>query len=396
MANLNEMSQIRHNGSEIVLAKLNGAILYEKQEEDLGYCIEYTVNNTSTYALNGGSSSYKYGLPRIYSTSSSYTYTGYDAIEITLLDGTTTTDVTTKCNNIAKVKIWYPESTKRLAFYGSSSYKPVVKTVNYCKTNNFTTMQYMFYYCQSLTSLDTSKWNTSNVTDMGNMFNNCNNLTSLDVSNWDTSKVTNMYAVFSQCNNLTSIDVSNWDTSKVTNMCAMFQGCQSLTSLDTSNFNTSNVTDMQSMFSNCAKLTDLDVSNWDVSNVTTMTYMFSSCSSLTSINTSTWKNNQTTTTKLASMFKNCSSLSLIDLTKIYFSPTLSESNYSDMFTGCTNLATLIDSDYHITITYIFKYYTDVGLPTGRLNGNYRYAYGYVETASTPSGWINQKRNTYVG
>ena len=38
-------------------------------------------------------------------------------------------------------------------------------------------MRYMFYNCNSLTSLDISKFNTENVTDMRFMFYNYNSLT---------------------------------------------------------------------------------------------------------------------------------------------------------------------------------------------------------------------------
>ena len=208
--NLSNVSQIRFNGSDIELIKLNGSIVYEVKNEEPEentnpYYIEYTVNNTSTQALNGGSSSYKYGLPRIYSSTTSYDFTGYEDIEITLLDGTITTDVTTTCDQVAKVKLWYPESTVAIKFYGSSSYKPVVKTVNYCKTDNFTNMNQMFRDCNKLTELDLSNFDTSNVTTMGNMFYNCNKLTSLDLSNFDTSNVTNMDGMFYSCSRLTSL-----------------------------------------------------------------------------------------------------------------------------------------------------------------------------------------------
>ena len=143
-------------------------------------------------------------------------------------------------------------------------------------------MYYMFYRCNSLTSLDVSNWNTNNVTDMSYMFNYCRDLTSLNVSNWDTSNVTNMYYMFGDCN-LTTLDVSNWDTSNVTNMSHMFYNCYDLTSLDVSNWNTSNVTSMDSMFENCNSLTSLDVSNWDTSNVTDMYYMFFNCNKLTTV-----------------------------------------------------------------------------------------------------------------
>ena len=47
------------------------------------------------------------------------------------------------------------------------------------------------------------------------------------------------------------------------------------------NFNTSNVTNMGSMFRDCSSLTSLDLSNFNTSNVTNMEYMFSECYKLT-------------------------------------------------------------------------------------------------------------------
>ena len=225
------------------------------------YYIEYTVDTSSTYALNGGSSSYKYGLPRIYSTSSSYTYDGYEDIEITLLDGTTTTDVTTTCNNVAKVKIWYPANTKAVKFYGSSSYNPVIKTVDYCDTSNFTDMSYMFYYCRALTSINLSDWNISNVTNLKYTFCYCSKLTSLDVSNWDTSNVTSMHGTFWYCPKLTSINLSSWNTSKATTMYQMFAYCYDLAVLDVSNFDASNLSNTDQMFLSCSDLHTIRLDN---------------------------------------------------------------------------------------------------------------------------------------
>ena len=123
----------------------------------------------------------------------------------------------------------------------------------------------------------------SGVTDMDNMFSYCENLTTLDVSNFDTSKVTNMNRMFDNCTNLTTLDVSNFNTSKVTNMNAMFKSCMKLTTLDLSNFNTINVTNMYNMFLLCRTLTTLDLSNFNTINVSLMNYMFQGCDSLTTV-----------------------------------------------------------------------------------------------------------------
>ena len=92
-------------------------------------------------------------------------------------------------------------------------------------------MDYMFYNCSALTSLDVSKFNTQNVTDMRWMFDSCKALTSLDVSNFNTQNVTNMWSMFERCKALTSLDVSNFNTQKVFNMSGVFSGCESLTSI---------------------------------------------------------------------------------------------------------------------------------------------------------------------
>lgn len=43
-------------------------------------------------------------------------------------------------------------------------------------------MNYMFGYCQALTSLDLSSFDTSKATNTLSMFNNCNNLRIIDIS----------------------------------------------------------------------------------------------------------------------------------------------------------------------------------------------------------------------
>ena len=181
------------------------------------------------------------------------------------------------------------------------------ENANYIKEAlpNVNNCEYMLESCGSLTSVDTTGWDTSNITDMFCMFNSCNRLTTLDVSNWNTSSVTNMTSMFSNCISLTNLDVSNWDTSSVTNMSNMFAECNSLTTLDVSNWNTTNVTNMSGMFEFCNALTTLDTSDWDTSNVTNMRYMFRYCSSLTTI------------TGVIDM-KSCNS-------------------YDNMFTGCSKL-----------------------------------------------------------
>ena len=170
----------------------------------------------------------------------------------------------------------------RYLFYGCSSL--ILVDLSYIDTFQVFDMEYMFYGCNSLTTLNFSSWITSSVEDLNSMFYDCNSLMSLDLSSFDTSLVLNMKDMFFNCLALTSINLKSFDTSKVTDMQSMFYGCNSLLSLDLSSFITSNVVNMQTMFYNCYELTSLNLSNFDTQNIEIMDSMFSGCKNLGYIN----------------------------------------------------------------------------------------------------------------
>ena len=136
-------------------------------------------------------------------------------------------------------------------------------TIEYSFKNNLTKTCYMFYECNSLISLDLSKFNAQNVKYMSYMFSDCKSLINLNLSNFNTQNVTNMGNMFWYCNSLTNLDLSNFNTQKVTNMSHMFFNCESLISLDLSNFNTHNVEDMEGMFWYCDSLKKENITTKD-------------------------------------------------------------------------------------------------------------------------------------
>ena len=196
------------------------------------------------------------------------------------------------CHNICSTRGW---------FSGFANLTSVVG-LNNLDTRKVTNMSNMFFFCESLRSLDLSSFDTSQVTDMGCMFSNCKSLQSLDLSNFDTSKVTNMNGMFSDCKSLKSLDISNFDTSKVTYMRFMFSGSK-FRSLDLSNFDTSKVTDMSNMFQDCKSLRSLDLSSFDTRKVTDMRCMFDGCKSLQSLDLSSFDTSKVT--NMSYMFNGC-------------------------------------------------------------------------------------------
>ena len=71
--------------------------------------------------------------------------------------------------------------------------------IEYLFKNNLTKINYMFSYCNLLTNLDLSNFNTQNVTNMSRMFHWCISLTNLNLSNFNTQNVTNMRSMFCYC-----------------------------------------------------------------------------------------------------------------------------------------------------------------------------------------------------
>ena len=120
-------------------------------------------------------------------------------------------------------------------------------------------------------------FHTDGTTDMSFMFWWCENLTELDLSGFDTANVGNMSDMFSCCRKLEKLDLSSFNTANVECMRAMFVGCNALSKLDLHHFNTSRVQDMSSMFSDCDALQFITLSDSFVPADTDTTDMFLNC-----------------------------------------------------------------------------------------------------------------------
>lgn len=268
---LKNASLIKHNGAEIKLIKLDGIIVYEKPGE---YYVQYTVDNSKIIPLNQELSN---GLPMIYWKNSSGQIAGgsteyYERIEITLKDGTTTTDVTTTCDNISKVKVWWdPDITAAISFHSGST--KLVKTLDYLYSpSSFTEDFYPFFQQDEvITSINASNW-VFKQTTCSSLFSDLIALTTIiGIEDWDVSNATDMSYMFSNCKSLTTLDLSDWDVHNVTNMQRMFDSCYSLATLNLSNWTLNSSVSFSNMFGSSwnviESLADVTVEGWNYSDV---------------------------------------------------------------------------------------------------------------------------------
>jgi len=119
-------------------------------------------------------------------------------------------------------------------------------------------------------------------------------------------------------------------------------------------FNTTNVTNMVAMFRECSSLTSLDLSNFNTENVTEMGDMFFECSNLTSIDVSYF--NTENVIYIHAMFWGCVHVTNLDLSNFN---TKNVTDMDGMFGDCSSLRSLNISNFNTeNVTYMDDMFED--------------------------------------
>ena len=152
----------------------------------------------------------------------------------------------------------------------------------------------------------------------------------------NTSEVEYMNSMFRECTSLETLDLSSFNTKKVKNMYAMFDGSTNLRSITLpKGFIGSSVTNLFSMFKDCTSLTELDLYGSNSENVKDMSEMFNGCSALSKLVLTDFKTGQVST--MESMFLNCSTLETLDVSSFN---TENVTTMVGMFNTCSSLRSL--------------------------------------------------------
>lgn len=152
----------------------------------------------------------------------------------------------------------------------------------------------------------------------------------------NTSEVDDMQSMFSSCTSLETLGLSSFNTEKVTNMSKMFVGSTNLRTINLpKGFIGSSVTDLRSMFKDCTSLTELDLSGSNSENVKEMNEMFYGCKALSKLDLTDFKTGQVTT--MENMFCDCSTLETLDVSSFN---TENVTTMLGMFNNCSSLRSL--------------------------------------------------------
>lgn len=109
---------------------------------------------------------------------------------------------------------------KKLRWFDAVSGLKITKT---CKN-----ISYFFSKCEALElAIGLTTWDVGNVENMEYAFFNCKNLKSINISTWNTSAVKNFSSMFGSCENLEEIN-GVFDLTYAENCNNMFSGCTKL------------------------------------------------------------------------------------------------------------------------------------------------------------------------
>lgn len=235
-----------------------------------------------------------------------------------------------------------PQTDLSYCFYNSSFSSEAAITTLLSKVSSITNLDYCFYRT-TITSTDIlSSINMGTSSTMNYTFAECPNITSLS-GVIISRNVTAVEGMFYKCP-LTSIN--NITVNVAGSISGLFKGCSQLTSI--TNLRIPNVSDASGTFEGCSKLAvlsgfELPASCTNVSNLFKGCYMLTELTMNFGSNITAGENwyppnletlNDTNIENGYVKMTNCSTLKNVN--NLY----INNGDYSDMFNGCSNLATL--------------------------------------------------------
>ena len=218
-------------------------------------------------------------------------------------------------------------------FYNCYSLNSVSIENNNLKVND---IRYMFYNNTALENLIIKFNSVSNsFYNMSYAFYNCVNLLTLNFDNWYIQP-NDMRNMFYNCSSLNSIELKLGTSDTDVNMTRMFYNCNNITIIE---FNIGSdpsyyfPNDLHAMFYNCTNLTKVSLNHFNTDKVLDMSYMFFNCINLENF-IKDYPFHNYLTKNLKGMFQNCKKLESFDLPD--FSTSTVEIMWA-MFKGCSGL-----------------------------------------------------------
>ena len=140
-------------------------------------------------------------------------------------------------------------------------------------TSNCTDFSYLVGSCRYATSIDCSKMDTSKATNFAAMFYNCQSAVITHPTNGyqHASGLWNLQFMFYNCSQLESLNLGELgDIDRVSNSNGTFNGCSALQTIDFTGLKNYEPSYGDNVFLNCSALTSINVTGADATSIATL------------------------------------------------------------------------------------------------------------------------------
>ncbi|MBQ9558467.1 MAG: BspA family leucine-rich repeat surface protein [Bacteroidaceae bacterium] len=309
------------------------------------YAIEYQVGSNTELVIKKGSNGETY--------SRGGKYNGNTIVhvwkEMEVLDNPSTTGAWRGSSSIKKVIIANDIEPLTCEYFFANLYGvTTIEGLSHLKLTKCKSIKGLFHGCKALTTISgIADWgsNVEHIEDMSSMFNGCESLTSVDLSRWGNNgyrklKVKDVKSMFYYCKALTSVNLKNFNSPDLADLSYMFWKCTSLTEVDLSTFDTSGISSANpkaynSMFEGCTSLKKVNLKGLSMKGQTEFNPFYNN-SSLEELDLSTLN---TETLESVPWFKGCSKLRKLVLGANFKVNKIRYTN-SNKFEGVNGLAVI--------------------------------------------------------
>lgn len=204
-------------------------------------------------------------------------------------------------------------------------------------------MSYFAEGCETLTTLDTSKWNIQpSLSNIDFAFYGVSKVSEIDISNWETSGIKYGRFAFAEMSMLSKFMAENNSLAALTNADGMFANDYELTKVVLGT--AGSLVTASGMFNNCYELSSATIRNLVGASTTDISYLMENCKKLSTLDISGW--NPSNVVYAQSSFENMTKLSALD-TPVSFSlgnaKSIAEICKNDPILSNTSIQSLIDA-----------------------------------------------------
>ena len=200
------------------------------------------------------------------------------------------------------------------------------------------------------------------IEDTSELFKSCNYIKNVNFHNFNFGKIKTMREMFAECDYLTNVTFGIINAPKLKDVSSLFENCEKLISVQLNGyFKALLLENMSKMFKGCSSLEKIDLSKFKTKVISDMSEMFANCANLETVDFSNFVASKKFT--MEKTFENCNKLRNVFMDNFYIS-YMCDCEFSGMFEGISEADKIVISTEKAVLPYSFLnilYYSDISV-----------------------------------